>query len=121
MGAAPIGLRDWQITPLANGQWHITLYWQAVARPDRDYSVFVQASDRAAIDSPDAIVAQADSSAPVQGWYPTTLWSPGEIVRDDHLIAPPPDRPAQIVVVGLYLQDEAGRFSNFGRQALPIP
>jgi hypothetical protein len=120
MGDAPIGLRDWQATPLDNGQWQITLYWQATAKPDRDYSVFVQASDRDAIDSPDAIVAQADSSAPVQGRYPTTLWSPGEIVRDDHLIAPPADRAAKIVVVGLYLQDEAGRFINFGRQVIPL-
>ncbi|HZY41538.1 MAG TPA: DUF2723 domain-containing protein, partial [Anaerolineae bacterium] len=114
-----IGLRNWQVTPLTDGQWQITLYWQAVAKPDRDYSVFVQASDRDTIDSPEAIVAQADSSAPVQGWYPTTLWSAGEIVRDDHLIAPPTDRPAKIVVVGLYIQDEVGRFINFGQQMIP--
>jgi len=48
------------------------------------------------------------------------LWSPGEIVRDDHLIAPPTDRPAKIVMVGLSLQDEAGRFINFGRQVIPL-
>lgn len=54
----------------------------------------------------------------MQDWYPTKLWSPGEIVRDDHLIAPPADRPAKIVVVGLYLQDEAGRFINCWRQLI---
>jgi hypothetical protein len=120
MGDAPITLRDWQVTPLAGGQWQITLYWQATASPDRDFSVSVQASDRDVIDSPDAIVAQADSSAPVHGWYPTTLWSAGEIVRDDHLIAPPLDRPAKIVVVGLYIQAEAGNFVNFGRQVISL-
>jgi len=120
MGETPIELLDWQVTSLNNGQWQITLYWRAVAKPDRDFSVFVQASDREVIDSPDAIVAQADSSAPVQGWYPTTLWSAGEIVRDDHLIAPPPDRTAKFVAVGLYLQDATGNFVNFGRQTIPL-
>ncbi len=120
MGEAPIELRDWQVTPLADGQWQITLYWQATASPDRDFSIFVQASDRDVIDSPAAIVAQADSRAPVHGWYPTTLWSAGEIVRDDHLIAPPPDRPAKIVVVGLYMQTGDGNFVNFGRQIIPL-
>jgi hypothetical protein len=120
MGDSPIELRDWQVTPLADGQWQITLYWKATASPDRDFSVFVQASDQDAIDSPAAIVAQADSSAPVHGWYPTTLWSAGEIVRDDHLIVPPPDRPAIIVVVGLYIQIGDGNFVNFGRQVIPL-
>jgi len=120
MGNSSIGLRDWQVTPLANGQWQITLYWQATAKPDRNYSVSVQASDRDVIDGADAIVAQADSNAPVFGWYPTMLWSPGEIVRDDHLIAPPPDRPAKTVAVGLYVQNAAGNFVNFGRQMIAL-
>lgn len=120
MGTAPITLRDYQVRALADGQWQIILYWQAAAKPDRDYSIFVQASDRAVIDSPEAIVAQADSSAPVHGWYPTTLWSPGEIVRDDHLITPPADRPARFVAVGLYTQTADGAFTNYGRQVIPL-
>jgi len=121
MGEAPLELLDYRVTPLDNGQWQITLYWRALRRPDRDYSVFVQASDEAVIDSPDDIVAQADTRAPVHGWYPTTLWSPGEIVRDDHLIAPPIDRAAQYVAVGLYTQDAAGQFQNFGRFVIRLP
>ena len=84
MGDAPLVLRDWQVRPLADGRWQVTLFWQATAQPDRDYSVSVKATDREAINSPGDIVAQADSSAPVHGWYPTTLWSPREIVRDDY-------------------------------------
>lgn len=95
-------------------------YWQATSHPDRDYSVSVKATDQELIDSPDDIVAQADSSAPVHGWYPTTLWSAGEIVRDDYLIAPPPDRSAKTVEVSLYIHSTAGNFINFGRQLIPL-
>lgn len=121
MGDAPVELLDYQVKPLEGGPWQITLYWRALRRPDRDYSVFVQASDQEVIDSPDDIVAQADTRAPVHGWYPTTLWSPGEIVRDDHLIAPPIDRVAKYVAVGLYTQNAAGQFQNFGRFTIRLP
>ena len=120
MGEAPILLRDWQIKPLNDGSWQIKLYWQATAHPDRDYSISVKATDRESIAGPRDIVAQADSSAPVHGWYPTTLWSSGEIVRDDYVITSPPDRPARLVEVSLYTQDTAGHFQNFGRQAITL-
>jgi hypothetical protein len=119
--APGVMLRDWQVKPLANGSWQITLYWQAAAQPDQDFSVSVKAADQELIDSPDDIVAQADSSAPVYGWYPTSLWAPGEIVRDDYVITPPPDRPPRQVEVSLYTSDGIGGFSNFGRQIIPLP
>ena len=120
LGDSPIVLRDWEVKPSADGSWQITLYWQATSQPDRDYSVSVKATDQELIDSPDDIVAQADASAPVHGWYPTSLWSPDEIVRDDYLIVPSPDRTATRVEVGLYTQDAAGNFQNFGRQVIPL-
>ncbi len=122
---APMGssivLRGWMIRSIDNTSRQVTLYWQARAKPDRDYSVFVQASDRDVIDSPDAIIAQADTNAPVYGWYPTTLWSPGEIIRDDHTLVVPADRVLKTIAVGLYYQDEAGAFHNLGQQVIPIP
>jgi hypothetical protein len=120
MGAS-IELRGWTVTPIDAQSWQVTLYWQALTKPDRDYSVFVHASDRDTIDSPEAIIAQADTDAPVYGWYPTTLWSPGEIIRDDHVIAAPADRIPKIMAVGLYYQDETGAFHNLGQQIIPIP
>ena len=121
MGDTSIVLRDWTVKPLSDGKWQISLYWQALAKPDRDYSVYIHASDQPAITGPEHIVAQADAAAPVDGWYPTSRWSPGEIVRDDHVIATPPDKVARTIEVGLYLQDSAGNFQNFGRQAIPLP
>ncbi|MGH9201322.1 MAG: hypothetical protein ACRD2A_08810, partial [Vicinamibacterales bacterium] len=116
-----IWLRGWQIEPLHEDRaWRLILYWQAISPVERDYSVFVHVSDRDVIDGPGAIIAQADSSAPVYGWYPTSRWSRGEIVRDDYVIRTPPDRLAQIVAVGLYDQDDAGMFHNLGRQIIPL-
>jgi hypothetical protein len=121
MSGAPVVLRDWQVKPLSANRWLITLYWQATARPDRDYSVSVKTTDREVIDSPDDIIAQADLRAPVHGWYPTTLWSPGEIVRDDYVIAIPDTQRARAVEVSLYTQDATGRFQNFGPHSIPLP
>ena len=120
MGKSSITLLDWRMKSLGDCKWQVTLYWQATARPDQDYSVFVHASDQSSIDAPNAIVAQADSSAPVYGWYPTSRWSPGEIVRDDHVITFPPGRLGLIAAVGLYTQDASGSFRNFGQQIIPL-
>ncbi len=119
--APDIALRDWQVKSLPDRRWLITLFWQADARPDRNYSVFLHASDKMIIDGPADIVAQDDSSAPVYGWYPTSRWSSGEIVRDDHSVVSPIDRPAKIVAVGLYTQDAAGHFQNYGQQIIALP
>ena len=35
------------------------------------------------------ILAQADRANPVDGWYPTSRWRPGEIVRDSYLLPVP--------------------------------
>lgn len=120
LGGAPITLRDWQVVPVAADRWLVTLYWQATAQPDRAYSISVKATDRAAIAGPADIVAQADSAAPVHGWYPMTMWSPGEIVRDDYVLETPHDRLPQRFEISLYTQDAAGNFQNFGRQTIPL-
>ncbi len=113
-------LRDSQVKQVSDDRWLVTLYWQATARPNRDYSISVHASDRSVIARPEDIVSQADSSAPVYGLYPFSNWSPGEIVRDDYLVDSPPDRPIRFVEVGLYTQDAAGNFQSFGRRTLPL-
>lgn len=115
-------LRAWRVESIQAGRsWRLTLYWQAVAPIERDYSVFVHATDRGTIDGPDAIIAQADSFAPVYGWYPTTRWSAGEIVRDDYMIQSPSDRQARNVSVGMYFQDAAGVFQNVGEHPIALP
>ena len=62
-----------------------------------DYTVFVHVRDEAG-----ATVSQGDGP-PAQGLYPTSLWQPGEIIRDERRVlldSLPPGR--YDLVVGLY-------------------
>lgn len=65
---------------------------------DRDYTVFVHL-----LDGNGRIVAQRDGQ-PGDGFYPTSIWDPGEVVPDEYAIIVPPDLPAgdYEVVVGMY-------------------
>lgn len=117
----PITLRAWQAEPLDGGQrWRLSLYWQATEPPPKDYSVFVHVSDKDAITGPDDLIAQADRAAPVYGWYPTSRWTAGEIVRDEYVIDVPDGKDARHVAVGLYTQDASGAFQNLGRAEIPL-
>lgn len=91
-----------------------TLYWQALARPAYDYTVFVHLLDAAG-----TIVAQGDAP-PMGGNYPTGLWAPPEMLADPHRVILPADLPSgeYYPSIGLYnladgrrlpVLDEAGR------------
>ncbi|HQF72016.1 MAG TPA: hypothetical protein PLH39_12140 [Promineifilum sp.] len=81
------------------GQLPVTLTWQGLAPMTENYTVFVQVLDAA-----DRLVGQVDAW-PVQGTFPTSQWTPGEVVRDPYLVRlaaelPPGDYRLH---VGLYL------------------
>jgi hypothetical protein len=87
------------------GSLALTLYWQAVQRPKRDYTAFIHV-----LDSGGRIVAQTDGQ-PVAGTYPTTAWDPGEIVADQHVLQLPPNVPPgrYQVIAGMYLLETGAR------------
>jgi hypothetical protein len=87
--------------PQPGGALHLTLFWRALLPPRRDYTVFVHL-----VGSDGVIRAQKDSQ-PVAGFYPASLWTEGELVRDQYELALPPGLPAgdYRLEVGLY---EAG-------------
>ena len=62
------------------GYLTVTLYWKALVPVQEDYSVFVHL-----LGANDLIIGQRDVY-PGQGNYPTTLWSPGEVVADTYVI-----------------------------------
>ncbi len=76
----------------------ITLYWQAVQPDEKNYTVFIHF-----LDETGALVTQADG-LPQNGRFPTSIWSSGEQIIDEHLLDLPPDLPAGIyqIAVGLY-------------------
>ncbi len=76
----------------------ITLFWQAAEVLDRRYKVFVHLLDEAS-----HVVGQRDSE-PGGGALPTTLWEPGQVVRDNYGLPIHPATPpgSYRVYVGLY-------------------
>jgi len=80
-------------------QARVALYWQAQRRMGRDYVAFVHLED-----SEGHLWAQSDGQ-PADGNYPTSLWSEGEVVKDEHVLTIPTETPP-----GLYLI-KAGMYS----------
>jgi hypothetical protein len=78
----------------------LTLYWQALTPTDEDFSVYLQ------LYGWDRGLWQHDTY-PGGGSYPTSLWSPGNVIRDRYQIIVPADAagpgpsPA-FLAVGLY-------------------
>jgi hypothetical protein len=74
-----------------------TFYWQTLASPETDYTVFVHVRNAAG-----EIVAQKDTP-PVGGAYLTSLWDAGEIIKDEISVPLENLDPGQYeVVIGMY-------------------
>jgi hypothetical protein len=56
----------------------VALYWQAVRRPEEDYTVFVH------LVGPDSRTAAGHDGPPMGGQYPTRAWLPGDVIPDVH-------------------------------------
>lgn len=107
-----IRLRSAALAETAPGQAELTLVWEAMQAPDRDYSVAVHWLTQFPPQSPDDLVAQADSAHPVQGWWPTSRWAAGELVRDVYALQTTAVTPPTLIAIAMYHQDENGQFVN---------
>jgi hypothetical protein len=75
----------------------VTLYWGASAKPQHDYTVFVQA-----LDASGSLVAQSDGY-PLSGGFPTTEMEPGMALRDRHVLKVPSTFVGPLrLIVGMY-------------------
>jgi len=95
----------------------LTLYWQADARPEHDYKIFVHI-----LDASGAIVAQHDNM-PKNNSLPTTHWQDGSRIDDVHRIPLAPDLPAgeYRVALGMYLYSTGERLPVYRPNASMIP
>ncbi len=98
---------------------HVAIYWRGV-EPARNYSVAVHLLRREPPRDAGDVVAQADAQHPVGGWYPTSCWRAGEIVRDDYVLSIPEDSEPVGVRVGMYRMDDEGQFLNTEWLFLPL-
>ena len=98
----------------SGGLLHLTLYWQALAPMETDYTAFVH------LLGPEGQVVAQEDRPPGGGDYPTTLWLPPEVVVDAYALPLPTSLPegAYRLEVGLYrvetgerleVLDEAGK------------
>ena len=82
----------------------ITFYWETQQAMDEDYTLFVHLLDQTG-----QLVTQMDGQ-PFQGNYPTSWWSPGELIIDQRTL---PDIAAgdYRLLVGWYRPTEGTRLS----------
>jgi hypothetical protein len=103
-----IRLRGYTTEPsegVAGQPLRLTLYWQALAPVPHDYTVFVHLRQPGG-----GNVAQADHR-PLGSIYPTSLWPPGETIREtSDLLLPPELAPGEYELwAGLYLLETGER------------
>ncbi|MBI5034955.1 MAG: hypothetical protein HZB51_30890 [Chloroflexi bacterium] len=86
-------------TDRASRKIHLALYWQGVKKSNKDYKAFVHV-----LDASGQVVAQKDAS-PLDGKYPTSIWDPGEIIKDEYELVVPTDAHAPFTIeIGMYDQ-----------------
>ena len=94
---------------------HLTLYYEALADMDADYTAFVQllGEHNPATNGP--LWAGYDSE-PCQRFYPTSIWTPGEVIRDQISFTIPPETPAGVyeLYTGFYLWPALARLALVG-------
>ena len=107
------------VTPTlrAGDNLRLVLYWQADARPEQDYTVFVHVLDDSGL-----LAAQRDNM-PGDDAYVTTQWAVGPLIDDVHTVPLPSDIPAgeYRVVIGMYLWQTGERLPVFSPDGTEIP
>jgi hypothetical protein len=75
-----VSLEGFDLAGVSGGLLPVTLYWRTRDFLDQDYTVFVQL-----VGGDGKVAAQSDAQ-PESGAFPASLWQPGEMVRDAHVL-----------------------------------
>ncbi len=116
-----VHIRDAALFWQGRNTLRVTIFWEAIRQVPADYSVAVHLVTRDPPQSGEDVLAQADALNPVGGWYPTSRWAPGEIVRDDYALVVPPQSLPVAVRIAMYQIDPGGGFVNTNWLSLPVP
>jgi hypothetical protein len=94
---------------------HLTLFWQCLEPVGENYTVFTHL-----VDEESHILAQKDNP-PADGFYPTTKWEPGEVMRDQYDLIIPQDVSGDWELkIGMYNAETGQRLSAVaGEEPLP--
>jgi hypothetical protein len=95
---------------------HLAVYWEALSRMQEDYTVFIHV-----VDAEGQPVAQHDGQ-PLTGFYPTSFWKQGEVVRDEYVVRLDPGVPGgeYELVAGMYLLSTGDRLTVLDADGQPI-
>ena len=97
-------------------QIRVLLWWEALAPPAADLTVFVHLLDESG-----ALVGDGDGP-PIGGGFPTSMWQPMDQVADEHVVMLPADHSSQVYSVRVGWYDPATGFrlplSEEGREAV---
>ncbi|MGD2050292.1 MAG: DUF2723 domain-containing protein [Chloroflexota bacterium] len=116
-----IAVKAIELEWLTPSQLQLTSYWEALADPGLDYSVAVHLVSKDPPQGQEDIISQADSQHPVGGWYPTSRWEAGEIIRDIYVIEVPEGSDPQALRLSMYHIAEDGNYVNSEWITLPLP
>ena len=73
--------------PMPGEPWNVTLFWEALERPVKDYTVFVHLLDD------EGQIAVSHDGMPLEDRFPTSAWRPGMVIPDKHTLALPAGLP----------------------------
>lgn len=104
--------------PSAEGL-HLALYWQAAGATETDYAVSVRPTNGGELILHEGELVQQDHAHPVWGYYPTSGWAEGEVVRDDYLVGIPKGLAYDGATVVVYTVTEDG-FEDLGTISFPV-
>jgi 4-amino-4-deoxy-L-arabinose transferase-like glycosyltransferase len=95
---------------------YLTLHWAALARPERDYTVFTQ------LLGPDAQLHGQEDHQPLESLWPTGRWQPGDRLADRYDIVIDPAAPTGTyqLLVGIYNR-QTGERQPATQHGRPIP
>lgn len=98
----------------------VTLYWRPLAEIDEDYVVFVHLLSGS--DNEDGMLYGQGDGPPLDNDYPTSYWSPGEVLADTHAVPLQDDLPAgAYLLVGLYRLADGTRLSVYTTTGERVP
>ena len=105
-----VGHDRWPEEPLPGDALQVSLIWETVRPVDTVYHSYVHLQD-----AKGQTVTQSDRQ-PGGVYYPTSVWQPGERLRDDHLLQIPADVPqgSYRIVVGMYALPAGGALRALG-------
>jgi hypothetical protein len=115
------------IVKQAELEWHsaselvLTVFWENGIPEQKDYSVAVHLVSSDPPAGPQDILAQADQTHPVEGWYPVSGWQNGEVVRDMYSLDVPDGAVPAAVRLSMYRVGDDGSFQNTNWLSLDIP